>query len=120
MKMFMMLSRIVLCAGVALVAACGKSESPPASSAPATVAVAADPKIQRLYDQTCKSCHGIPGTGAPQTGDAAAWTPRVAQGMDKLLDHTLGGLRGMPPLGSCGDCSEEEFVALIRYMAQIP
>lgn len=118
----MMFRRSLLCAAMisaSLLGACGKSET--SGSAPAKAAiVAAEPKIQRIYDQTCKSCHGIPGTGAPQTGDAAAWAPRVAQGMDTLLNHTLGGLRGMPPLGSCGDCSEEEFTALIRYMAQMP
>ncbi len=103
----------------AILAACGKSET----SVPAAVAapiVAADPAVQRLYDQTCRSCHSVPGTGAPQTGDRAAWEPRVAQGMDVLLTHTFNGLRGMPPLGSCGDCSEADFTALIRYMAQMP
>lgn len=102
-----------------LISACSKSESP-APAAPAATIVAADPGIQRLYDQTCRSCHSVRGTGAPQAGDRAAWEPRVAQGMETLLNHTIGGYRGMPPLGSCGDCSEADFTALIRYMAQMP
>lgn len=104
------------------IAACGSPE-PPAKAAPAvpvTAPPAADPAVMRIYEQTCKACHGLPGTGAPLTGDAAAWAPRVAQGMDTLLEHTIAGFKGMPPLGSCGDCGEDEFRALIRYMAQIP
>ncbi|HEY1077620.1 MAG TPA: c-type cytochrome [Fontimonas sp.] len=107
----------VLAAGAT--AACSKSESP-TTAAPSAAIVAAEPGIQRLYDQTCKSCHSVPGTGAPQVGDRAAWEPRVAQGMETLLNHTINGFRGMPPLGSCGDCSEADFSALIRYMAQMP
>ncbi|MEQ1439254.1 c-type cytochrome [Fontimonas sp. SYSU GA230001] len=112
-----------LCALTLLASACGKSESPPPAALPATAVaapVAADPAVQRLYEQTCKACHGVPGTGAPLAGDAAAWAPRVAQGLDTLLDHTINGYKGMPPLGSCGDCSEDEFRALIRHMAQLP
>ncbi len=118
----MMLRRTALSIAVAaatLLAACGKSQTD-APAAPTVILMAADPAVQRLYDQTCKSCHSVPGTGAPQTGDRAAWEPRVARGMDTLLNHTIGGLRGMPPLGSCGDCSEADFTALIRYMAQMP
>jgi cytochrome c5 len=118
----MMLRRTALSIAVTaavLLVACGKSQTD-APAAPTATLVAADPGVQRLYDQTCKSCHSVPGTGAPQTGDRAAWEPRVARGMDTLLNNTIGGLRGMPPLGSCGDCSEADFTALIRYMAQLP
>lgn len=114
------------CALVLLTSACGKSEptSAPAQTAAAVAAApaptAADPAVQRLYDQTCKTCHSVPGTGAPQVGDAAAWAPRVAQGMDTLLEHAINGFKGMPPLGSCSDCGEDDFRALIRYMAQLP
>ncbi|MFA5938409.1 MAG: c-type cytochrome [Sinimarinibacterium sp.] len=116
---------VSLCALVLLTSACGKPEPTPAptSSAAAVSApapTAADPAVQRLYDQTCKTCHSVPGTGAPLTGDAAAWAPRAAQGMDTLLEHAINGFKGMPPLGSCGDCSEDDFRALIRYMAQLP
>lgn len=97
---------------VALAACSEPAATPPSPLRPA------DPKIAALYAQTCEACHSHPGSGAPQTGDARAWAPRMAQGMDVLLDHTLGGYQGMPPLGSCMDCTEDEFAALIRYMAQ--
>lgn len=101
------------------IAGCGRSEPPSVPAGPVTAPPAADPAVMRIYDQTCKACHGLPGSGAPLTGDTAAWAPRVAQGMDTLLDHTIAGFKGMPPLGSCGDCSEDDFRALIRYMAQM-
>jgi cytochrome c5 len=34
-----------------------------------------------------------------------------------MLEHTVNGYNGMPPLGACMDCSEKEFEALIRFMA---
>jgi cytochrome c5 len=109
--------RLPLCAGLALLAACGPDSAPPAA---ATLAAPADPKLARLYEQTCKACHTTPDTGAPLAGDRGAWMPRVAQGMPALVEHTVRGYKGMPPLGSCMDCSEREFEALIRYMAGEP
>jgi cytochrome c5 len=74
-------------------------------------------RLGRLYVQTCMACHTSPGSGAPQAGDREAWAPRLAQGMDALLAHTIDGHAGMPPLGSCMDCTEAEFEGLIRLMA---
>ena len=54
--------------------------------------------------------------GAPRTG-TSEWDSRMAKGMDTLLDNTINGYKGMPPLGMCMDCGEEEFEALIRFMA---
>ncbi|HUR41888.1 MAG TPA: c-type cytochrome [Verrucomicrobiae bacterium] len=77
-------------------------------------------RLGTLYVQTCMACHTSPGSGAPQAGDRAAWEPRLAQGMDALLAHTIDGHEGMPPLGSCMDCSEAEFEGLVRFMAGVP
>lgn len=87
-----------------------------ASGAPATIVMPTDPKLATLYGQTCKACHGNPGNPAPQAGDKAAWGPRAAQGMPVLLDHAIKGYKGMPPLGTCMDCGEPEFTALIKFM----
>lgn len=77
-------------------------------------------QLGRLYLQTCMACHTSAGSGAPQAGDRAAWEPRLQQGMDALLAHTIDGYKGMPPLGSCMDCTEPQFEALIRFMAGVP
>lgn len=108
----------IYAAATLLLAACGEQTPPPAPAAPVSMAAApADAKLARLYDQTCKACHTSPGSGAPQAGDAKAWQPRLAQGMPVLVDRTINGYKGMPPLGSCMDCNEADFEALIRFMA---
>ncbi len=99
-----------------LLAACGKSEAPPAAAPPAAAA-SAGPELQAIYDRSCKACHGVPGTGAPATGNAQAWAPRLGQGIDTLLDHTINGYQAMPPMGACMDCTEEQFEELIEFMS---
>lgn len=104
-------------ASAAAITACGQAP-PPATDAPAQATAAADPAVARLYAQTCRACHDpMARTGAPAAGDRAAWAPRLAQGMDVLIERTINGYQGMPPLGACMDCSEDDFVALIRYMS---
>lgn len=78
------------------------------------------PEAARAYQTACASCHARPGTGAPLTGDEGAWRDRRAQGADVLLAHTVDGYKGMPPLGTCGLCSEAELRALVAYMAGLP
>lgn len=77
----------------------------------------ADPQIAQLYNRSCRSCHAGGTAGAPRSGDTAAWQPRVDKGLDTLLDHTINGYRGMPPMGMCMDCDADQFVALIEFMA---
>jgi cytochrome c5 len=76
-----------------------------------------DASLASLYEDTCFSCHSVADSGAPLTGDTDAWDARLEQGMDVLLDHTIDGFGGMPPLGSCMDCSGEDFEALIEFMS---
>lgn len=88
-------------------------------SATADLSPRTSPKaVRELYLQTCHSCHESGVGGAPRTGDSAAWAPRLEKGMDTLVDNAVNGYRAMPPRGLCFDCSEAEFAALIRYMAE--
>ena len=64
----------------------------------------------------CSMCHGTGAAGAPKIGDAAAWKPRIAQGIDTLLKHAIGGFNAMPPKGTCADCSDAEIKSAIEYM----
>jgi cytochrome c5 len=73
-----------------------------------------------LFTNNCAQCHVRQGIGVPQAGDAAAWKDRAAQGEDAMLRNVVQGLRGMPPLGYCSACSEQDFRALIRLMAGLP
>lgn len=74
-------------------------------------------RIGLIYAQVCMACHTSPGSGAPQAGDREQWQARLAPGMDVLLQRTIDGYRGMPPLGSCMDCTEADFEGLIRFMS---
>ena len=69
------------------------------------------------YDKSCKVCHATGAAGAPKIGDAAAWEPRLAKGMDVLLVSVNTGLNAMPPKGMCFDCSDADYTALIEYMS---
>ncbi len=113
-----------LCLTVLLMlTACGEPSQQKAPSTPmpaASTLKPADAALASLYEQSCKACHANPASGAPQAGDRAAWQPRVAQGMGTLIDHTVNGYKGMPPLGSCMDCGEDEFAALIAFMSGEP
>ncbi len=100
-----------------ILAACGSDKpAKPAAQAVSNTTLPSDPVLADLYQQTCMACHTRPASGAPQTGSAKDWEARLAKGNDVLLDNTINGYRGMPPLGSCMDCGEEEFAALIEFM----
>jgi cytochrome c5 len=89
-----------------------------ASGAP--VAAAAAPAAARsadeIYNTVCAACHGTGAAGAPKTGDAAAWGPRIAQGKDTLYKHALGGFNMMPPKGTCGNCSDDEIKSVVDLL----
>jgi len=66
--------------------------------------------------QMCKMCHSS-GVG-PQVGDKAAWEPRLAKGMDVLVANAKKGTdKGMPPMGLCSDCTDEDFKEVIKFMS---
>jgi cytochrome c5 len=82
-----------------------------------TAAVSAEPNMEK-YNKSCVICHASGTANAPKTGDAAAWEPRLAKGMDALLQSVNTGLNAMPPKGMCFDCSTEEYQAMIEFMAK--
>jgi cytochrome c5 len=73
---------------------------------------------QVTYQRFCISCHASGISGAPPIGNVQAWAPRIAQGEDVLLKHTIEGMpsAGMPPRGMCVACSEQELKDAIHYM----
>jgi cytochrome c5 len=110
----------LLLAAVIALAACAPEDAPPAPQSTSTEAAAAPtaaPEVIAIYNRSCRSCHAQGQGRAPLTGAREAWAPRLAQGMDVLLDHTINGYQGMPPMGMCFDCEEADFVALINYMS---
>jgi len=82
----------------------------------ATPVYAAD--IASKYAQSCATCHGAGVLGAPKKGDKAAWEPRLKQGTDTLLSRVRNGYKNMPAKGLCNDCSDDDYIALIKLMSQ--
>lgn len=73
-----------------------------------------------LLAHNCLQCHARPGVGAPLVGDGPAWQRYVAQGEQAMLVNVVQGVGGMPPLGYCSACTEDDFRALIRFLAKLP
>lgn len=69
-----------------------------------------------VYDAKCSMCHTAGVANAPKLGDKAAWAPLAAKGMDTLLASVKNGKNAMPPMGTCTDCSDDEFKAAIQHM----
>ena len=69
------------------------------------------------YAASCGACHAYAVAGAPKTGDAAQWEPRLAKGMEALVSSVKNGLGVMPAGGMCTTCSDDEHEALITYMS---
>jgi cytochrome c5 len=108
-------SRFICCAALSFLFACADDQQAAVQTAAPTTP--ADPQVAELYNRSCRSCHAQGAAQAPLTGNRDAWAPRLEQGMDVLLDHTISGYNGMPPMGMCFDCDEEQFTALIRFMS---
>ena len=102
----------VACLGLA---ACGEDAPPPAAGGEA--AIEAHRSGAAIYQRYCFSCHAAGVAGAPRTGDAEAWSPRMAKGREALLRSTIDGMVGMPAMGLCFDCSEQELVDAIAHMS---
>lgn len=83
-----------------------------------TVAAASAREPGQIYQTYCAACHNSGVGGAPKMGDAAAWEPRLAKGMDAVFQNAWNGIGAMPPRGICMDCSEEELRATVEYMVE--
>jgi cytochrome c5 len=104
---------------VVALSACGERPSPitPEAQERSRHLVPQDAEIASIYERSCRNCHTVAATGAPLTGDVAAWEPRMNKGMDSLIDNVINGFGGMPPFGLCMDCDAQQFDALIHFMA---
>lgn len=80
----------------------------------------ADARLAALYDGSCRACHTNVDSGAPLSGDHAAWDPRWAKGAPVLLQSAVAGYNGMPAGGQCPTCTADDYRALIRFMADQP
>jgi cytochrome c5 len=87
---------------------------PPAPAAKAATAGAADGKA--VYEKVCAVCHVAGVAGAPKFADKAAWSPRLAQGIEALHAAVIKGKGAMPPKGGATQFSDTEIRAAVEYM----
>ena len=73
---------------------------------------------EQIYQGACFACHATGALDAPKKGDAAAWEPRLKQGMPTLVKHVTEGFNAMPPRGICMDCTAEDYQAVIEWMSK--
>ena len=71
---------------------------------------------KEVYAAACTTCHAIALAGAPRFGDRLSWGERANEDLDKLVETVTNGLGGMPPMGMCMDCSQEELTDAVQYM----
>jgi len=71
---------------------------------------------QQIYRQACAFCHDKGVAGAPKTGDVAAWSPRLAQGMDTLYTVALRGKGAMPAKGGNPSLADADVKAAVDYL----
>lgn len=120
---------LALC-GAALLAACGKQETPApaapaapaAATAPAPAAVAENTAGKSVYNKTCALCHAAGVAGAPKPGDKADWGPRIAQGNEVLYKHAIEGFTGakgqMPARGGAATLTDDEVKSAVNHMVE--
>lgn len=71
-----------------------------------------------IYNKSCVACHTSGVLGAPKLHDAADWSPRLDKGFDTVWQNAINGIKAMPPMGTCGDCSNDDIKAAIEYMIE--
>lgn len=72
---------------------------------------------QAVYNAVCVACHGTGAAGAPKAGDVGAWSARIAQGYDTLVQHAVQGIRAMPAKGGNPDLDNIEVARAVAFMA---
>ncbi len=72
---------------------------------------------EQTYNKFCFSCHAAGVANAPRLGEMEDWRPRVAKGLDLLVQTTIDGIPpAMPARGLCMGCSDEDLRNAVAYM----
>jgi cytochrome c5 len=90
----------------------------PAPAQAAAPAAAAEQAGEAVYNKACVACHTTGVAGAPKLGDKTAWEPRLAQGMDALVNSSLKGKGAMPPKGGNMSLSDADVKSAVQYMLE--
>lgn len=89
-------------------------ESKPAAAQAAAPAEARSGEA--VVQAACANCHADGKDGAPKIGDRAAWSKRVAMGVDAVTTAAIRGHDGMPARGGLAGITDAEMKAAVLYM----
>ncbi|MEO6065435.1 MAG: c-type cytochrome [Lysobacterales bacterium] len=74
-----------------------------------------------IYASLCQACHATGAGGAPKL-EKALWSPRMAQGVDMLVQHAIEGYKGevgiMPAKGGNLALTDEQVAATVQFMVE--
>ncbi len=76
---------------------------------------------QEIYDTNCAGCHAEGVLNAPKTGEVEAWTARIEQGMETLIQKSIDGYTAegnMPARGGNDALTDEEVANSVAYMVK--
>lgn len=88
------------------------------SDAPAVAASTSARSGKEIYVATCQACHATGVAGSPKLDDKAAWEPRIATGLDALMNTAIKGKGAMPARGGNPAITDEELKTTILYMTK--
>lgn len=74
---------------------------------------------EQIVKAICGACHDSGAVGAPKTGDAAAWGPRLALGHNALTASVIAGKGAMPARGGSSDLTDTEVKRAVAYLANL-
>ena len=69
-----------------------------------------------VFNSVCLTCHGNSVRDAPRVGDMHVWQPRLAQGLDVLVEHALDGHGRMPAKGGYSTLTDHEVSSAVAYV----
>jgi len=71
---------------------------------------------EEVYKAQCLACHAAGAAGAPKFADVAAWSPRIKQGLETLVNSSLKG-KGAMGAQAGGEFNDIEIARAVVYMA---
>ncbi|MEA1914819.1 MAG: c-type cytochrome [Campylobacterota bacterium] len=83
---------------------------------PVVEAVAEETEGEKIYNESCSSCHANAAIGAPVLGDKEVWAELMQKGLETVYDNGINGLNAMPPRGGNMDLSDQQMKEVIDFM----
>ena len=102
-------------------AAMEAAQAAAAKAAAAQVAFGGSTDGKTIFDGVCTACHTVGVLGAPKLGSKEAWAPRIAEGINTLVEHAINGYHGpdgntMPPKGNYPSLNDAQVKAAVSWM----